>query len=748
MSILKKIIGFPSKVFFKLRGFLYRIFFGTMNLVLGISLMAIGALGLISIISYNALDKSLNTISDAPPENILGIPGSYASDIMVQFFGILSIVVPATFVIFGFYKIIKKLKAPWIKLVLILVGLFFLSSLFEKLYEAGGVLGSLALNEIESIIYKISLGVNVNLLESNIFIYVFFTLIGVLSSLLITYGLLPSTSPDYSNYSMGAKEIIEEIPEKVTKIKKKKRTIFQPIIKKEKKVNKTVAEKSLQDHEVTNGYVLPGLDLLSEVPSERKESKVSDKQINQNRDLLTTTLNDFGINGKIISVNPGPFVTLYELEPAPGVKSSRVISLADDISRSMSSTSARIAVIPGKNSIGIELPNYNKETVYLREILESDIFVSKDDGIPLSLGKNIGGEPTIADLSRMPHLMIAGTTGSGKSVGINGMILSILYRFRPDECRLIMVDPKMIELSVYDGIPHLLSPVITNPKKAVVGLKWVVREMDDRYNRMSKLSVRTMEAFNEKAEEYRRKGKKFKRKIHTGYDDETGQPLYSEEEIEAKRMPFIVVVIDEMADLMLVARNDIEHLVQSLAQKARAAGIHLIMATQRPSVDVVTGTIKANFPTRIAFQVASKIDSRTILNEMGAEQLLGRGDMLYMSDGGKVVRVHGPFVSDDEVERVVGFIRKQETPEYIESITKEDGDGGNILSPQDDSEDALFSQAVSIIIKDKRVSTSYIQRKLQIGYNRAARIIEEMEEKGIISEPNSQGKREIIGQDN
>ena len=748
MSILKKIISFPSKVFFKLRGFLYRIFFGTMNLVLGISLMAIGALGLISIISYNALDKSLNTISDAPPENILGIPGSYASDIMVQFFGILSIVVPTIFVIFGFYKIIKKLKAPWIKLVLILVGLFFLSSLFEKLYEAGGVLGSLALNEIESIIYKISLGVNVNLLESNIFIYVFFTLIGVLSSLLITYGLLPSTSPDYSNYSMGAKEIIEEIPEKVTKIKKKKRTIFQPIIKKEKKVNRTVVEKSLQDHEVTNGYVLPGLDLLSEVPSERKESKVSDKQINQNRDLLTTTLNDFGINGKIISVNPGPFVTLYELEPAPGVKSSRVISLADDISRSMSSTSARIAVIPGKNSIGIELPNYNKETVYLREILESDIFVSKDDGIPLSLGKNIGGEPTIADLSRMPHLMIAGTTGSGKSVGINGMILSILYRFRPDECRLIMVDPKMIELSVYDGIPHLLSPVITNPKKAVVGLKWVVREMDDRYNRMSKLSVRTMEAFNEKAEEYRRKGKKFKRKIHTGYDDETGQPLYSEEEIEAKRMPFIVVVIDEMADLMLVARNDIEHLVQSLAQKARAAGIHLIMATQRPSVDVVTGTIKANFPTRIAFQVASKIDSRTILNEMGAEQLLGRGDMLYMSDGGKVVRVHGPFVSDDEVERVVGFIRKQETPEYIESITKEDGDGGNILSPQDDSEDALFSQAVSIIIKDKRVSTSYIQRKLQIGYNRAARIIEEMEEKGIISEPNSQGKREIIGQDN
>lgn len=748
MSILNKITAFPSRVFFKLKDFLYRIFFGIMNLVLGVSIISIGALGLFSIVTYNSLDKSLNTISDSPPENILGIPGAYASDIMVQFFGILSVMIPIIFIVFGFYKVINKLKTPWIKFIIITFGLFFLSSLFEKIYGAGGLVGSIALGEIEALIYKISLGINTNLLENNIFIYTFFSFIGLLSSLLITYGLLPSTGKNDADHVISTKEIIEEIPEKITKIKKKKRTIFQPIIKKDKKVNNEVKEKSSQVFENASGYVLPELDLLSEVPSERKENKVSERQINENRALLTTTLSDFGINGKIISVNPGPFVTLYELEPAPGVKSSRVISLADDISRSMSSTSARIAVIPGKNSIGIELPNYSKETVYLREILESDHFVNKKSGIPLSLGKNIGGDPTIADLSRMPHLMIAGTTGSGKSVGINGMILSILYRFRPDECRLIMVDPKMIELSVYDGIPHLLSPVITNPKKAVVGLKWVVREMDDRYNRMSKLSVRTMEAFNEKAEDYRRKNKKFKRKIHTGYDDETGQPLYSEEEIEPKRMPFIVVVIDEMADLMLVARNDIEHLVQSLAQKARAAGIHLIMATQRPSVDVVTGTIKANFPTRIAFQVASKIDSRTILNEMGAEQLLGRGDMLYMSDGGKVVRVHGPFVSDDEVERVVGFIRKQETPEYIESITRDEEDGNSVTSPQGESEDALFSQAVSIIIKDKRVSTSYIQRKLQIGYNRAARIIEEMEEKGIISAPNSQGKREIIGQDN
>jgi S-DNA-T family DNA segregation ATPase FtsK/SpoIIIE len=707
-----------------------------------------GVFILVALVSYNSLDQSLNTISDNPPVNLLGNPGSYISDIIVQFFGILSIIIPVILIIFGFLKIIKKLENSLIKVLFVFIGLFLLSATFEKSFSDGGIFGSLSLEVIESLVYKLSLAINFDLLENNLFIYSFYISLSFFSSLLITYGLLPGNTNLGVETANKSKIIETEILSSSEKVIKNKRIKFPSLIKKERKKEKPPPPEESQVYENTRGYSLPSLDLLSDVPSERKENTVSHKKINENKELLATTLKDFGINGKIISVNPGPFVTLYELEPAPGVKSSRVISLADDISRSMSATSARIAVVPGKNSIGIELPNYSKETVYLREILESDIFENKKGGIPLSLGKDIGGVPTVADLSRMPHLMIAGTTGSGKSVGINGMILSILYRFRPDECRLIMVDPKMIELSVYDGIPHLLTPVITSPKKAVVGLKWVVKEMDDRYNRMSKLSVRTMEAFNEKAEDYRKKGKKFKRKIHTGYDDETGQPLYSEEEIEPKRMPFIVVVIDEMADLMLVAKNDIEHLVQSLAQKARAAGIHLVMATQRPSVDVVTGTIKANFPTRIAFQVASKIDSRTILNEMGAEQLLGRGDMLYMSDGGKVVRVHGPFVSDDEVERVVGFIRKQETPEYIESITKEEAGEGNLTSPQDESEDALFSQAVSIIIKDKRVSTSYIQRKLQIGYNRAARIIEEMEEKGIISEANSQGKREIIGQDN
>ena len=747
MSILKKIIAFPNKIFFKLGGLFYKILSGVMNLVIGSLIMFLGFLVLLSLLSYNSLDRSLNTISDNTPENLLGVPGAYVSDGMVQLFGILSILIPIVLIFFGLYKIIKKLKNASIRILSISIGLFFLSASFEKAFNEGGIFGSLALGLIQSLTYSLSLVTNVNLLENDFFTYTIYSTLGIFSSLLITYGFLPSNINKKIYSTEKISKTIEGVEGQRSNKMKKSQLIFRPFIGKERKIKKTVASNEVKLTENISGYCLPDLSLLTEVPSERKQNTISSKKLDENKDLLAKTLGDFGINGKIVSVNPGPFVTLYELEPAPGVKSSRVVSLADDISRSMSSTSARIAVIPGKNSIGIELPNHSKETVYLREILESEIFENKRDGIPLSLGKNIGGEPTIADLSRMPHLMIAGTTGSGKSVGINGMILSILYRFRPDECRLIMVDPKMIELSVYDGIPHLLTPVITNPKKAVVGLKWVVREMDDRYNRMSKLSVRTMEAFNEKAEDYRKRGKKFKRKIHTGYDNETGQPIYSEEEIEPKKMPFIVVVIDEMADLMLVARNDIEHLVQGLAQKARAAGIHLIMATQRPSVDVVTGTIKANFPTRIAFQVASKIDSRTILNEMGAEQLLGRGDMLYMSDGGKVVRVHGPFVSDDEVERVVGFIRNQEAPEYIESLTKDENDENNLSTKTGDSDDALFSQAVAIVIKDKRVSTSYIQRKLQIGYNRAARIIEEMEEKGIISKPNSQGKRDIIGQE-
>jgi S-DNA-T family DNA segregation ATPase FtsK/SpoIIIE len=745
MNVIKRLTNYLSNLLANFKNTLYKIFFGFINILIGFFTIGVGLIFLIAIGSYNSLDQSLNTISDRQTQNYLGEPGAYIADIFVQFFGTVSILIPVIVILFGFYKIIKKINKLWLKIFSLIVGTFLLTASFNKGFGNGGIVGSLITYEVEAIIYKLSISFNNDLSQIKSFVVFVYIVLGSLGALLITFGILPAKREGikkeiYNKDISNDDEIITEVMPT-----KQKKMLFaaRPKIKRKKSVQKSDNNKNKVADSKT-GYELPSLDLLNEIPDERNKKRISEKQIEQNKDLLERTLTDFGINGKIISVNPGPFVTLYELEPAPGVKSSRVISLADDISRSMSSTSARIAVIPGKNSIGIELPNDDKETVYLREILESNTFENKEDGIALSLGKNIGGESTIADLSRMPHLMIAGTTGSGKSVGINGMILSILYKFKPEDCRLIMVDPKMIELSVYDGIPHLLTPVITNPKKAVVGLKWVVREMDDRYNRMSKLSVRTMDAFNKKAEEYKRKGKKFKRKIHTGYDNESGQPLYSEEEIEPEKMPFIVVVIDEMADLMLVARSDIEHLVQSLAQKARAAGIHLIMATQRPSVDVVTGTIKANFPTRIAFQVASKIDSRTILNEMGAEQLLGRGDMLYMSDGGKVVRVHGPFVSDNEVEDVVRFIKNQETPEYIESLTKEENEINSGIQ-QNDSNDELFNQAVEVIMKDKRVSTSYIQRKLQIGYNRAARIIEEMEDQGIISEPNNQGKREILG---
>ena len=746
MKVIKRLTNYLSNLLAIFKNALYRVFFGILNILIGFFVIGVGLIFLIAIGSYNSLDQSLSTVSDRPTQNYLGEIGAHIADIFVQFFGTVSILIPVIIILFGFYKIIKKVDKFWFKIFSIVLGVFLLSASFNKGFGNGGIIGSLITNEIEAIIYKLSISFNNELSQVKSFVASVYIAVGSLGGLLITLGILPAkgklTKKEIYNENItNDNEIITEIMPT-----KQKKMLFsaRPKIKQKKK-SKIINNDKNNIADGKTGYKLPSLDLLNEIADERNKKRISERQIEQNKNLLEKTLADFGINGKIISVNPGPFITLYELEPAPGVKSSRVISLADDISRSMSSTSARIAVIPGKNSIGIELPNDDKETVYLREILESNAFENKEEGIALSLGKNIGGDSTIADLSRMPHLMIAGTTGSGKSVGINGMILSILYKFKPEDCRLIMVDPKMIELSVYDGIPHLLTPVITNPKKAVVGLKWVVREMDDRYNKMSKLSVRTMDAFNKKAEEYKRKGKKFKRKIHTGYDNETGQPLYSEEAIEPEKMPFIVVVIDEMADLMLVARSDIEHLVQSLAQKARAAGIHLIMATQRPSVDVVTGTIKANFPTRIAFQVASKIDSRTILNEMGAEQLLGRGDMLYMSDGGKVVRVHGPFVSDSEVEDVVRYIKSQETPEYIESLTKEESEISSDIQ-ESDSNDELFNQAVEVIMRDKRVSTSYIQRKLQIGYNRAARIIEDMEDQGIISEPNNQGKREILGQ--
>ncbi len=501
-----------------------------------------------------------------------------------------------------------------------------------------------------------------------------------------------------------------------------------------------------------DGYVLPALDLLAAARSNGRTT-VSAESLQNNSAALEGVLGDFGVRGEIINARPGPVVTLYELEPAPGIKSSRVIGLADDISRSMSALSARVAVVAGRNAIGIELPNPHREKVLLRELLATDAYADSNAKLPLCLGKTIGGEPVIVDLARMPHLLIAGTTGSGKSVAINTMILSLLYRLKPEQCRLIMVDPKMLELSVYDSIPHLLTPVVTDPKKAVVALKWAVREMEQRYKKMSKLGVRNIDGYNDRIAEAVSKGEKLTRTVHTGYDKETGDAIYEEEALDLEPLPYVVVIVDEMADLMMVAGKDIEGAVQRLAQMARAAGLHVILATQRPSVDVITGTIKANFPTRISFQVTSKIDSRTILGEQGAEQLLGQGDMLYMQGGGRISRVHGPFVSDDEVEKVVRHLKSQGQPQYLEAVTtadeaEMDEDGNPVfdatgMGQAGDATD-LYQQAVQIVLRDRKASTSYIQRRLQIGYNRAASLMERMEQEGVVGQANHAGKREIL----
>ncbi len=497
-------------------------------------------------------------------------------------------------------------------------------------------------------------------------------------------------------------------------------------------------------------FVLPPISVLA-APKSTDRQPLSKDELEANSRALEGVLQDFGVRGEITNAHPGPVVTLYELEPAPGIKSSRVIGLADDIARSMSAVSARVAVVPGRNAIGIELPNQHREKVYLRELLVAKEGNESSAKLPLCLGKTIGGVSTIVDLARMPHLLIAGTTGSGKSVAINTMILSLVYRLRPDQCRLIMVDPKMLELSVYDGIPHLLTPVVTDPKKAVVALKWAVREMEQRYKNMSKLGVRNIDGYNARVAEAKAKGEELTRTVHTGFDKESGKAIYEEEKLELEPLPFIVIIVDEMADLMMVAGKDIEGAVQRLAQMARAAGLHVILATQRPSVDVITGTIKANFPTRISFQVTSKIDSRTILGEMGAEQLLGQGDMLYMAGGGRISRVHGPFVSDEEVEKIVRHLKAQGQPEYLEAVTAEeetDEDGNAVFDGTsmgaNGGEGDLFSQAVAIVKRDRKASTSYIQRRLQIGYNRAATLMERMELEGIVGQPNHAGKREIL----
>ncbi|MDG2473750.1 MAG: DNA translocase FtsK 4TM domain-containing protein [Paracoccaceae bacterium] len=537
----------------------------------------------------------------------------------------------------------------------------------------------------------------------------------------------------------------------------KRTSIFERVQKTEirKPLKSSIAlreeQPTLQFEPSQQKYNTPALSLL-ENPTLVSYRHLSDDALNENARMLENVLDDYGVKGEVVSVRPGPVVTLYELEPAAGLKASRVIGLSDDIARSMSALSARVSTIPGRSVIGIELPNADREKVLLREILSSRAYGDSKFQLPLALGKDIGGETIVTNLARMPHLLIAGTTGSGKSVGINTMILSLLYSLTPDQCRLIMIDPKMLELSVYDGIPHLLSPVVTDPKKAVVALKWAVSEMEERYRKMSKMGVRNIDGFNARVDDAITKGENFDRTVQTGFDQETGDPIYETEHFIPEKIPYIVVIVDEMADLMMVAGKEIEACIQRLAQMARAAGIHLIMATQRPSVDVITGTIKANFPSRISFQVTSKIDSRTILGEMGAEQLLGMGDMLYMASNGRITRIHGPFVSDEEVEEIVTFLKSQGSPVYVSGVIngpdsetelKLDQTLG-LASNDDDSENALYDQAVAIVAHDRKCSTSYIQRKLSIGYNRAAKIVEAMEEQGIVSQSNHVGKREIL----
>jgi len=547
---------------------------------------------------------------------------------------------------------------------------------------------------------------------------------------------------DYSSFSQGELDYEEENPSLSAEEDDATAT---PIVKKSIFRKKATLSSSQPGKKLNaSNFHLPSEKLI-QAPPKSKNKQASDEELEQRAQILQQTLEEFGIKGDITEVNPGPVVTLYEFKPAPGVKTSRIIGLADDIARSMSALSTRVSVIPGKNAMGIELPNEERETVFFRPLLKSEVYVNSGAKLPLILGRNIGGVPTVADLSRMPHLLVAGTTGSGKSVAINTMILSLVYYLTPDQCKFIMIDPKMLELSVYEGIPHLLTPVVTDPKKAVVALKWAVREMEDRYQRMSKIGVRNIEGYNQKIQQAKDKGEELTRRVQTGYDKETGDPIFEQQPLDMSPLPYIVIIVDEMADLMLVAGKEIEATIQRLAQMARAAGIHLIMATQRPSVDVITGTIKANFPTRISFQVSSKIDSRTILSEPGAEQLLGQGDMLFLAGGGRIQRIHGPFVTDENIGKVVQYLQAQKNPEYIEEVTKDEEEDSNSSFGGSESRDPLFDQVVDLCLKENKASTSFIQRHFQIGYNRAARIMDQLEEENIVSPPNHTGRRQIRG---
>lgn len=776
--------------------------------ILGLLLMALGVAVLVALTTYTAADPSANNAVDSPVANWVGLPGAVVADAALQALG-LGAILPALLLMLWGYRIFvrKTIGHVWLRLTLLPLALGLVAAGLAGLAPPdgwslraglGGAVGGLFLGTLQSAladweltppILATALPLLVLGMAISLYLLAFsrseWATGGRMSwravqmvwravargsdrgwksarSLAekLRLGLLrrrarveprPKPQPEFRverNEPPHRPKTDTKAPTPEPEIVTTASSLEIPIAPKAGRVTPSKRADSKKQTTLNlvpdDDYTLPALDLLELPPEQTEDPDISKDALEANAKLLMSVLEDFGVSGQILKVRPGPVVTLYELEPAPGIKSSRVIGLSDDIARSMSAVSVRIAVVPGRNVIGIELPNARRETVFLRELLASEAYERTASKLTLIMGKDIGGAPVMADLARMPHLLIAGTTGSGKSVAINTMILSLLYRLTPEECRFIMIDPKMLELSVYDDIPHLLAPVVTEPGKAVIALRWTVKEMEHRYRCMSELGVRNITGYNQRLAEARKSGKNLTRRVQTGFDPETGKPVIEEQALDLNPLPFIVVVVDEMADLMMVAGKDIEAAVQRLAQMARAAGIHIIMATQRPSVDVITGTIKANFPTRVSFQVTSKIDSRTILGEQGAEQLLGQGDMLYMQGGGRITRVHGPFVSDLEVEQVVESIKAQGEPKYEDSVTTDDsqdfGVGGNTTSG-----DAMYDQAIALVLRERKASTSFIQRHLQIGYNRAARIMDQLEADGIVSSANHVGKREVLG---
>lgn len=670
----------------------------------------------ILIFSYDYKDLSLNTATNVEVTNLGGIVGAYLADILVQFLGLTSVTIATTIV----YLLIFRPAQILLKILYLIpinlgvcVTLPKFSFNITARYRHGGIIGDALINNYTFYAFTIAASIG---------------LVGLIGWKRTVGFLFKSLVLRFAKPSFRSHAPLIVVEKRIRLATQRKKTT--------EKVSEKISEAP------SSYFNLPSVNLLSKGQELVEKRKLNEAEGSQTLALLEKVLNDFGIQGQIINICYGPVVTLYKFEPQAGTKSSRVIGLADDIARSMSALSARISIIRGQNAMGIELPNKEREIVILRDLLESPEYQNSKLNLPIALGKEISGKPVIADLTKMPHLLVAGTTGSGKSVAINTMILSLVYRLSPNECKMIMIDPKMLELSIYDSIPHLIAPVVTEPKKAIIALKWVVKEMENRYRMMSYLNVRNMINYNQKITEAMGNGTELERVVQIGFNSTTGKPIFDKVVVNMETFPYIVVIVDEMADLMLVAGKEIECSIQRLAQMARAAGIHIIMATQRPSVDVITGVIKANFPTRISFSVTSKIDSRTILGEQGAEQLLGMGDMLYMASGGKIIRVHGPFVSDEEVQSVVEYLKAQGEPNYMEEITKEDE---NPPSDADqDEEDDLYNQAVSIIQRDQKVSTSYIQRQLRIGYNRAANIVERMEKEGIVSPPNHAGKREIL----